>query len=433
MDPDNVTRQPASDVPPKVTPEQVTLRAQPRPVTRLNRRMLVIMVGCMATALLGATLWSLQTPQRRGANESTELYNVERVSPSEGLARLPANYSQLPPALPPDIPLLGEPLPGDLGGPILRAEQQGLTYVQSGHDPAEAERLAQLKETGEAAVSSLFFSTGGQRTTAAAVPAQGMGNTQPLTGLAGFDSLAAMPVSAAAQSLDPTVVQNRQEQKEAFLQTGFTETRNSGNLQMPVSPYQVMAGTVIAAALVTGIKSDLPGDVIATVTEPIYDTATGHHLLIPQGSRILGRYNSQVSYGQTRVQVVWNRVILPDTSSFQLDNLVGTDPAGYAGLEDGVDWHWDRIFAGAALTTLLGVGAELAAPENRQDGDRVIIAGRDSVQDSINQIGQEMTRRNMNIQPTLTNRPGLPMRIIVNRDLVLRPYQPLFFNRGTLQ
>lgn len=139
---------------------------------------------------------------------------------------------------------------------------------------------------------------------------------------------------------------------------------------------------------------------------------------------------AQVSYGQTRIQMVWHRIILPDTSSVQLDNLVGSDPVGYAGLEDGVDWHWDRIFAGAALTTLLGIGAELAAPENRQDGNRVIIAGRDSVQDTVNQIGQEVTRRNPNIQPTLTNRPGLPVRVIVNRDLVLQPYQPLFFNRG---
>jgi type IV secretion system protein TrbI len=104
--------------------------------------------------------------------------------------------------------------------------------------------------------------------------------------------------------------------------------------------------------------------------------------------------------------------------------------AGYSGLEDGVDWHWDRVFAGAALTTLLGVGAELAAPENRQNGNRIVIAGRDSAQDSINQVGQEMTRRNMNIQPTLTGRPGLPVRIIVNRDLMLRPYQPLFVQRG---
>ena len=245
--------------------------------------------------------------------------------------------------------------------------------------------------------------------------------------------MAAGPASTAAQPADPTAVQNRQNQKEAFLKGASTETRNSTSLQMPSSPYQVMAGTVIAGALVTGIKSDLPGDVIATVTEPVYDTATGKFLLIPQGSRILGKYNSQVSYGQSRVQVVWNRVILPDTSSLTLDNLVGTDPAGYAGLEDDVDWHWNRIVAGAVLTTLLGVGAELAAPENRQDGNRIVIAGRDSAQDSINQVGQEITRRNMDIQPTLTIRPGLPVRVIVNRDLVLRPCQPLFFNRGASQ
>jgi len=245
--------------------------------------------------------------------------------------------------------------------------------------------------------------------------------------------MAAGPTSTAVQPEDPTTTQNRQNQKETFLQTASTQIRNSGNLMLPTSPYQIMAGTVIAAALVTGIKSDLPGDIIATVTEPIYDTATGKFLLIPQGSRILGRYNSQVSYDQSRVQVVWHRVILPDTSSLTLDNLVGTDPAGYAGLEDDVDWHWNRIFAGAALTTLLGVGAELAAPENRQDGNRIILARRDSAQDTVNQIGQEVTRRNLNIQPTLTTRPGLPVRIIVNKDLLLRPYQPLFFNRGASQ
>ena len=202
---------------------------------------------------------------------------------------------------------------------------------------------------------------------------------------------------------------------------------------MPESPYQVMAGTIIAAALVTGIKSDLPGDVIATVTEPVYDSATGQHVLIPQDSRLLGRYNSQVSYGQSRVQVVWQRVILPDTSSFLLDNLVGTDAAGYAGLEDGVDWHWDRIVASAAMTSLLGIGAELAAPTSRTDGDRVIIAGRDSLQDTVNQVGQEVTRRNLDIQPTLTQRPGLPLRVIVNRDLVLRPYQPFSTQQRTPQ
>ncbi|MBS7777724.1 TrbI/VirB10 family protein [Acidovorax sp. CCYZU-2555] len=420
---DTTTDIPEPNMPPKAAPEDVTLRAPPRPVTRLNRRVLAALAGGLSVAVLGALVWSLQ-PQRRNANEPTELYNVDRVSRSEGLDQLPADYSKLPPPVPIAVPELGPPLPGDLGVPILRAEQQA-----QGYGPAEADRLARLREAEEAASSSVFLRSGGQKLAAVAA-AQGAPGTAQAPNAA-FDPVAAGPASTAAQPADPTAVQNQQDQKEAFLsKAGSTQICNSGSLQLPVSPYQVMASTVIAAALVTGIKSDLPGDVIATVTEPVYDTATGKFLLIPQGARLMGKYNSQVSYGQSRVQVVWNRVILPDTSSFQLDNLVDTDAAGYAGLKDRVDAHWDRILAGAALTTLLGIGAELAAPENRQGGDRVIIAGRDGMQDSVNQVGQEMTRRNMNIQPTLTSRPGLPVRIIINRDLVLRPYQPMFFQRG---
>lgn len=214
---------------------------------------------------------------------------------------------------------------------------------------------------------------------------------------------------------------------------GDTATRNLASIRMPVSPYQVMAGTVIPAALVTGINSDLPGQVIANVTEAVYDTATGRYLLIPQGSRLIGRYDSQVSFGQRRVLLVWTRLILPDTSSIALDRLPGIDPAGYAGLEDGVDWHWDRILAGAALSTLLGVGAELAAPDRSAVDGKVIVAVRQGAQDTVNQVGQEMTKRNMSIQPTLTIRPGFPMRVMVSKDLILRPYQPLFFVRGSSQ
>ncbi|MHA6863735.1 TraB/TrbI/VirB10 family type IV secretion system protein [Ralstonia pseudosolanacearum] len=425
MSQDETSDMPIPDAAPKVAPENVALRAQPRPVTRLNRRTLAILAGGLAVTVMAATIWSLQPKPRRSDSDPAELYNVDRVSRSEGLDRLPTDYSKLPP----QVPELGPPLPGDLGPAIVKSQPPAVaSYSPPGQDAAAAERDALRKEAEAAAGSSVFFRSGNQH--AAATPAQ-VATAAPASGLVGFDPQAAGPASTAAQSADPIAAQNRQDQKEAFQKAGTTETRNSGNLTLPASPYQVMAGTVIAAALVTGIKSDLPGDVIGTVTEPVYDTATGRYLLIPQGSRIFGKYNSQVAYGQSRVQVVWNRIILPDTSSLTLDNLAGADPAGYAGLEDDVDWHWGRIFAGAALTTLLGVGAELAAPENRQDGDRVIIAGRDSLQDSVNQVGQEMTRRNLSIQPTLTERPGLPVRIIVNRDLVLRPYQPLFFNRGT--
>ena len=403
----------------KVAPEAVALRAQPRPVTRLNRRTLAILAGGLSVAVLGALMWSLQ-PQRRGANEQAELYNVDRVSKSEGLDGLPADYSKLPPA----VPELGPPLPGDLGPAIVRSKQP-VTAAYAAPATTRTTRCAKRpKRPRPRRCSSARVRRRPRRWRSRRSP--------PLR--------ASPPMRRSTHwrlgrprrrpSLPTRPPYRTGKTRRGFPEGGSTETRNSGNLILPASPYQVMAGTVIAGALVTGIKSDLPGDVIATVTEPVKDTATGEFLLIPQGSRILGRYNNSVSYGQSRVQVVWNRIILPDTSSLTLDNLAGTDPAGYAGLEDDVDWHWDRIFAGAALTTLLGVGAELAAPENRQDGDRVIIAGRDSLQDTVNQVGQEVTRRNLNIQPTLTERPGLPVRIIVNRDLVLRPYQPLFFNRG---
>ncbi len=417
-------------VPPKADPEAMTLRATPRPVVRLNRRMLAVLVGALAAVVLGATMWSLQ-PHKRERNPAAELYNVDRVAKAESLDQLPKDYAGLPARS--AVPQLGVPLPGDLGPAIVKSQQPMDTRVPGGGvDPAHAAQLA----AEEAARSGVFFrATGGNP---GAKPAQAMAAgaaraVQPFDALAG-----ALAPAAPAQPADPTAVQNRQDQKESFVaKAGDAATRNPGSLQPPASPYQVMAGTIIPAALVTGINSDLPGQVIANVTEAVYDTATGRYLLIPQGSRLIGRYDSQVAFGQRRVLLVWTRLILPDTSSVALDRLPGIDPAGYAGLEDGVDWHWDRILAGAALSTLLGVGAELAAPETRTNsggtGDRVIIAGRESAQDTVNQVGQEITKRNLSVQPTLTIRPGFPMRVMVNKDLILRPYQPLFFTRGSSQ
>ncbi len=422
------TDMPEGAVPPlpKADPQAMALRAAPRPVTRLNRRMLAVLVGGLSAAVLGATLWSL-SPSRRDRNAGTELFNVDRIARAEDLERLPKDYAGLAPA----PPVLGEPLPGDLGPAIVKSQQpMEMRPPGGGVDPEQAERLA----AEDAARSPVFFrrsgNSGGDRpAVAAAAP---VGASALAAGNQGFNPIAvASPQPAPA---DPTSVQNRQEAKEAFLaKAGDGATRNPGSLQLPASPYQVMAGTVIPAALLTGINSDLPGQVIANVTEAVYDTATGRHLLIPQGSRLIGRYDSQVAFGQRRVLLVWTRLILPDTSSVALDKLPGIDPAGYAGLEDGVDWHWDRILAGAALSTLLGVGAELAAPESRTDGNRIVIATREGAQDAVNQVGQEITKRNMSVQPTLTIRPGFPMRVMVSKDLVLRPYQPLIFQRGASQ
>ena len=186
-----------------------------------------------------------------------------------------------------------------------------------------------------------------------------------------------------------------------------------------------MAGTIITAAMVTGLNSDLPGQAIATVTEPVYDTVSGKTLLIPQGSRLLGTYDAQVSYGQSRVLLVWTRLIMPDGTSIVLDRLPGADTKGFAGLEDETDNHWGKLLAGAALTTLLGVGAELGSQNSGLGGtgqQTVVVATSRSAEESVNQVGQQVARRNLNVQPTLTVRPGFPVRVIVNKDLVLRPY-----------
>ncbi|MDO8771228.1 MAG: TrbI/VirB10 family protein [Burkholderiaceae bacterium] len=428
------TPQVDTPLPPKVDPDSMTLRAPPRPVVRLNRRMLAFGAGTLAAAVFGGALWSLQS-QKRERNPATELVNVDRVSRAESLDQLPKDYSKIPSPAKSAIPVLGEPLPGDLGPAIVSAERQRQANVSAAYnDPAHADRLTQLRDAEEAARSAVFFRSSGNGTKSAATVSTAAAGS-PSVSVSGNQPFNPMgPVTATGQSADPTAAQNRQDQKTAFVaNAGDTATRNLASLQMTISPYQVMAGTVIAAALVTGINSDLPGQVIANVTEAVYDTVTGRYLLIPQGSRLIGRYDSQVAFGQRRVLLVWTRLILPDTSSIALDRLPGIDPAGYAGLEDGVDWHWDRILAGAALSTLLGVGAELAAPDRTGTDGKVIIAVRQGAQDTFNQVGQEITKRNVSIQPTLTIRPGFPMRVMVSKDLVLRPYQPLFFVRGVPQ
>ena len=177
-----------------------------------------------------------------------------------------------------------------------------------------------------------------------------------------------------------------------------------------------MAGTLIPASLVTGLNSDLPGSVIGQVTQPVYDTVTGAYLLIPQGTRLIGRYQSEISFGQQRALLIWDRMIFPDGSSVQISEPAA-DKRGFAGLSDRTDHHWDRVFVAAGLATVLGIGAELGSDED--DIERAIRRG---FGDSVSEAGERVVDRNLGIQPTLRIRPGWPVRVIVTRDLVLRPY-----------
>ena len=183
-----------------------------------------------------------------------------------------------------------------------------------------------------------------------------------------------------------------------------------------------MAGSVIAAALITGLNSDLPGQVVAQVTEDVYDTVSGRFLLVPQGTRLIGKYDSHIAYGQERLLLIWTRLVMPDGSSIVLDNLPATDTKGYAGLEDGVDYHTWRLLKGVMLSSLLGISSELAANNGTQSNNRIIVGLRDSVNNTANEAGQRIVSKDLALQPTLTVRPGYPVRVVVNRDLVLRPY-----------
>ena len=220
---------------------------------------------------------------------------------------------------------------------------------------------------------------------------------------------------------DETFAQNGQDRKLAFFNASIDRrTTSPDRIAAPASSYVVQAGSVIPASLITGIRSDLPGQIAAQVTENVYDSPTGRFRLIPQGARLIGVYDSQVAFGQSRVLLAWTRLIMPNGRSIVLERQPGADTAGYAGLEDGVDNHWGKLFKAALLSTSLGVGSELGS--SGQDND-IVQALRRGASDSANQLGQQIVRRNLNIQPTLTIRPGLPVRVIVNRDLVLEPYK----------
>jgi len=168
------------------------------------------------------------------------------------------------------------------------------------------------------------------------------------------------------------------------------------------------------------MRSDLPGQVTAQVTENVYDGPTGRLLLIPQGARLIGQYDAQVAFGQSRALLVWNRLIMPDGRSITLERQPGADASGVAGLEDEVDNHWGQLFRAAAISTLLSIGSQAGQSD---DEDQLVQALRRGSSDGISQVGRQLVGRSANIQPTLTIRPGFPVRVIVTRDLVLEPWR----------
>jgi type IV secretory pathway VirB10-like protein len=371
--------------------EEMRLRANRAPVTRLSRKVLFGVGAAAAIGVGGALLFALK-PQHQTAG--SELYNTNNRNTPDGLASLPRDYT----GLPKPAPQLGPALPGDLGKPILNAGGTAPGMPAPGPSPEE-QRIAQEQEA--ARTSHLFATTNVSQTTTAAAPGPAAPSTSAVT--AGSTDLMS------------------QDHKLAFLNGAIDRrTTSPDRIQPAASPYVLQEGAVIPASLITGLRSDLPGQVTAQVTEDVYDSPTGKILLIPQGARLVGQYDAQIAFGQSRALLVWNRLIMPNGKSIVLERQPGADTEGYAGLEDEVDNHWGTLFKAAILSTILSVGSEAGMSGNNNGS--LAEAIQQGMSQSVNQTGQQVVSRSLNIQPTITIRPGFPVRVLVTHDLVLEPY-----------
>ncbi|WOR14363.1 TrbI/VirB10 family protein [Hyphomonas sp. FCG-A18] len=408
--------------------ERLKIRETPKPVTRINRKVLMVGAGLGVLGLFAAMSIALKPPKAADPADRRELYNTSNTRKPEALSALPAGYSEIRPVSE-RVARLGPPMAGDLGATMLETERsygiepEYVTRFEDDFRPNpvdEAARAARLREAAmaeEAAKAPVFFQLQSRTSNQSALDAPTAYRDPALDLGSELLALAALP-QGAPSAFGQTPDSNLQSRKLAFAsEAPRSDIYNPHRIEDPASPYQVMAGTLIAASLVTGINSDLPGTIVAQVTQPVYDTVTGRYLLIPQGARLIGRYQSEVSFGQDRALVTWERIIFPDGASIVI-SAPGADAQGFAGLTDRTDHHWDRVFIAAGLATILGIGAELGADS---DGD-IERAIRRGTTDTLNEAGQRVVDRNLNIQPTIKVRPGWPVRVVVTRDLILRPH-----------
>lgn len=228
--------------------------------------------------------------------------------------------------------------------------------------------------------------------------------------------------------LGGTGSQSGSQGNQGFLNAQQNQADN-GYLQAAVQPkasnHELFAGSVIPAVLQTGIDSDLPGTITGMVRQTVYDSLNPSVVLIPQGTKIIGAYSSDVAYGQSRVLVAWNRLIFPNGSMIDLKGMVGADEQGESGLSDQVDNHYARIFGSAILMSMLGVGAQLSQPQtgNALTTPSASQQAAGALAQQINTVGTNLLNKNLNIQPTLNIRPGYTFNVLVNRTMILPPYQ----------
>lgn len=383
----------------KVAPESV-LVAPRLPVTRWNRRYLLLAASALA-ALVAAGFYigfgGANTPSAKGPPPPAADVTPSSPAISDRYAKGyadPAVQASLPGAA--SLPPPGGALPPGGASPPASPVDPA---VQQARDQALAARSA-----------NPFF---------AAAPI-GEDTGPPAAPVSALPPAPAPASPAPAADVQPA---NGQGGKRQFLAGARSDDYLANPLRAPESPWEVKAGTVIPAALITALNSDLPGEVIAQVTEPVYDHVTGRTVLIPQGSRLIGQYDSQIAYGQQRALIAWTRIIMPDGRSINIGSMSGADLSGAAGLQDRVDDHWGQLARGVLLSTVFSVGAASAQDASaRSSGSLVLNSAGSGVSTEAQEVGQQVTARDLNRQPTIKVRAGWPVMVLVNKDMILAPY-----------
>jgi type IV secretion system protein TrbI len=458
------------------------LREATTPVMRLSRPA-ILSLCCLACLLIaGMTLVALKPPRAIDPAHRTELIPAAKTNRAQGFESLPDSYDKIMPAVS-SVPKLGPPLPGDLGPALLKARQTGHApsvaayatasqtinqtrqhrdrrYSGTSHDRLSSSRGADTSTTAAHAPILFDLEEGNKVSQQLSPSVTGAHLSARRTGIADLISpedsalLEALTQNAAPRDANDTPVsslpQKAMPSGAGYMSAALQEdvqgspdmsgeyVSSTANLvdtnveealaqpptgddigQRSTQLYRIMAGTLIPASLITGIQSDLPGMIVAQVTENVFDTVTGQHLMIPHGAKLIGSYDSKIGAAQERVRLIWHRLIRPDGTSLDLVDMPGTDTQGLAGIADQVDWHTQRLAKGALLATILQSGAQIASDRNESTLARAV---REGLQGTVDQTAKRVIDKQIDVPPTITIRPGAEIRVIVTRDLSMDEY-----------
>ncbi len=380
--------------------EAVRIRAKPPQPKRLSRK--VLLAGACAAGLVVAfaLLSGLsERPDRRGAR--AEEAPASAPSAPEALRALPSRYDSA--TLAPRAAESDEP--------------RDMLWGEHGPPEGYEDRLAPPED-------AYWAEPPPPRRYAAAAPVRDADPapdpaTAPIFFSPRRDGARVTPIAVQVGETDQAIEGGGRREGFMARQRGSADVLDSPYIP-PRSPFELQAGAVIPAALVTALNSDLPGRVIAQVTAPVYDSVSGDHLLIPQGARLIGTYDSANVYGDNRLFLVWNRIIMPNGWSLQLAGMEATDPTGAAGLTDRTDNHLDRLGGAVGLSAVLSILANEAEGDDDQSLTQSV---GDAAAQEAARVGGRIIDRQLNVRPTLRVRPGAPVRVLVTRDIQVRPYR----------